>query len=488
MKTDISPQFISELFERYLNETGIKHGRTTPRWPQANGEVKRQNNALLKCMRIAQAQGQDWKKELNKFLLAYRTTPHSTTGALCSKAHLNSSLSEILRVTWPGVLPPTLRRVPTNKRNSLKVAWNDLYSTGGVKIASFKGVCVEVTSENHKRRGSKNEVVRKEAGPLHPDARTTELLQHLSLYQYTSVDSPGVKPPDAQAARLSSTLVDVENSLKHCLLKLEKLSGTMYVDVEWTPAEDDGDALVNGYQVLVNGKQYGSLLNTYVNHTRLKLNAYDLVHRISIVTVTNHPVGNSEPSDEIAVFTEPFLPFATFCFHNIHSKDVRFPEEGCCAYSDSLSKELNSDSLGTYNIAAVNLGTLRRRVPPAAVTVLDVFEGAWHLLIPTKLRKPTIILFWTKWCLASKIAMKSFVRYSRGHGKRISFITCCCASYESTTNHRHSLAEVIVENAWRDDKCIRHCCSCHSTSPGFNPAKKSTANNKHKSGKEVLYN
>ena len=31
-------------------------------------------------MKIIQSQGKDLKTELNKFLLAYRTTPHSTTG------------------------------------------------------------------------------------------------------------------------------------------------------------------------------------------------------------------------------------------------------------------------------------------------------------------------------------------------------------------------------------------------------------------------
>ena len=48
--------------------------------PQANGEVERQNRSLLKATRIAQATGKDWHKELNKFLLAYRSIPHTITG------------------------------------------------------------------------------------------------------------------------------------------------------------------------------------------------------------------------------------------------------------------------------------------------------------------------------------------------------------------------------------------------------------------------
>ena len=36
---------------------------------------------MLKSLKIADAEGKRWKEELNKFLLAYRTTPHSSTGA-----------------------------------------------------------------------------------------------------------------------------------------------------------------------------------------------------------------------------------------------------------------------------------------------------------------------------------------------------------------------------------------------------------------------
>ena len=46
----------------------------TPLWLQANGEVERQNHMLLKAIRIAHAQGQDLRKELRTFLLAYRST------------------------------------------------------------------------------------------------------------------------------------------------------------------------------------------------------------------------------------------------------------------------------------------------------------------------------------------------------------------------------------------------------------------------------
>ena len=61
-------------------DLAVQHIHTTPLWPHANGEVERQKRTLLKAIRIAHAQGQDWRKELRTFLFAYRSTPHPTTG------------------------------------------------------------------------------------------------------------------------------------------------------------------------------------------------------------------------------------------------------------------------------------------------------------------------------------------------------------------------------------------------------------------------
>lgn len=80
IRSDNGPQFVSSQFTEYLEETGIEHRRTTPLWPRANGEVERQNRSLLKAIKVAQVENKSWKRELQTFLLAYRTTPHATTG------------------------------------------------------------------------------------------------------------------------------------------------------------------------------------------------------------------------------------------------------------------------------------------------------------------------------------------------------------------------------------------------------------------------
>ena len=80
LRSDNGPQFRSEVLEQYLEDSGIEYRKTTPLWPQANGEMERQNKSLLKRMKIAQAEGKEWKKEIRKYLVAYRSTPHTTTG------------------------------------------------------------------------------------------------------------------------------------------------------------------------------------------------------------------------------------------------------------------------------------------------------------------------------------------------------------------------------------------------------------------------
>jgi len=81
LKTDNGPQLESEEFETFLAENGIEH-RTTPLlWPQANGEVERQNRILMKSVQIAPIEGKDWRQELQTFLTAFRSTPQMTTGA-----------------------------------------------------------------------------------------------------------------------------------------------------------------------------------------------------------------------------------------------------------------------------------------------------------------------------------------------------------------------------------------------------------------------
>lgn len=79
MQTDNGPQFQSDEFKDFCEENGIKLLHSKPYWPQQNGEVERQNRSILKRLIISQNTNKDWQKELQDYLLMYRSTPHSTT-------------------------------------------------------------------------------------------------------------------------------------------------------------------------------------------------------------------------------------------------------------------------------------------------------------------------------------------------------------------------------------------------------------------------
>ena len=85
IKTDDGRQFVSQEFETFLEEHEIEHRTSTPYWPQANGEVEWQNRTLPKTLKIAHSQKLNIHHELNKFLIAYRSTPHCTTGETPAK-------------------------------------------------------------------------------------------------------------------------------------------------------------------------------------------------------------------------------------------------------------------------------------------------------------------------------------------------------------------------------------------------------------------
>ena len=95
--SDNGPPFNSHELKEYMNQCGIQHHRITPLWPQANGEVESFMTPLGKAIRAARTERRDWHNELPRFLLSYRTTPHTTTGVPPSQLLFN----RIIRNTIP---------------------------------------------------------------------------------------------------------------------------------------------------------------------------------------------------------------------------------------------------------------------------------------------------------------------------------------------------------------------------------------------------
>lgn len=89
---DDAKQFISATFPEYCVNKGIHLNNVSPYWPQANGQVERQNRTLLKRLQIGHQKTGNWKSELNDFLMMYYTTPHTITGKTPTEMLMNRTI------------------------------------------------------------------------------------------------------------------------------------------------------------------------------------------------------------------------------------------------------------------------------------------------------------------------------------------------------------------------------------------------------------
>ena len=83
LSSDNGPPFNGTEFVRYVKALNIKWNPSTPLWPQSNANVENFNKPLVKLLQTTQLEGRNWRQELQRFLLSYRTTPHATTKIAC---------------------------------------------------------------------------------------------------------------------------------------------------------------------------------------------------------------------------------------------------------------------------------------------------------------------------------------------------------------------------------------------------------------------
>lgn len=113
--SDNAPYFSSEQFHRFCETNGIRHRLVAPYNPASNGEAERFVRSFkdgLKPMK-----GSDWKWNVEKFLMAYRATPHATTGRTPSEL----LIGRIIRTKWD-LLRPSVSEAVEAAQTRQKVA------------------------------------------------------------------------------------------------------------------------------------------------------------------------------------------------------------------------------------------------------------------------------------------------------------------------------------------------------------------------------
>lgn len=129
LKTDNAQAFKSVEFTTFLEEYGVEHVTSPPLWPQANGEVERQNQSLLKRLKIAAAEGKHLEIEACKFLLLQNSTPHSTTGVPPAQLIFNRKLRDKL----PCISQPSVQREDIADRDADKKFDGKVYADARAK-------------------------------------------------------------------------------------------------------------------------------------------------------------------------------------------------------------------------------------------------------------------------------------------------------------------------------------------------------------------
>ena len=87
--SDGGPPYNGHKWTGWVRSWGTKPKKTTPELPPANGTVERFNQQLKHVIHTTYADNKDPEEEIQKYVAAYRNTPHSSTGEKPSKLLFN---------------------------------------------------------------------------------------------------------------------------------------------------------------------------------------------------------------------------------------------------------------------------------------------------------------------------------------------------------------------------------------------------------------
>ena len=95
--------FASTEFGNFMAKNGILHLKTAPRHPSSNGLVERSVRTFKDGMKKLEGSEGTVHTKLSRFLLAYRSTPQTTTGVTPAELLFNRSLRTRLDLIRPDV-------------------------------------------------------------------------------------------------------------------------------------------------------------------------------------------------------------------------------------------------------------------------------------------------------------------------------------------------------------------------------------------------
>ena len=113
---DNGAQFVSEEFQAFVRSNGIRHITSAPYHPATNGLAEKAIQTFKQALRSRHLSSKPVKEKLAKFLIAYRNTPHSTTGVSPAQLLLGRLLSTRL-----DLVKPNLNRKMVNQQHQQSI-------------------------------------------------------------------------------------------------------------------------------------------------------------------------------------------------------------------------------------------------------------------------------------------------------------------------------------------------------------------------------
>ena len=101
--SDNSPQFRSEEFAHFLKVNGVKRARVAPYHAASNGLAERMVQSFKNHMKASRGSKLSVQQRIANFLLAYRSTRHTTTGRTPASLFLGRELRTRLTLLRPNV-------------------------------------------------------------------------------------------------------------------------------------------------------------------------------------------------------------------------------------------------------------------------------------------------------------------------------------------------------------------------------------------------
>ena len=154
--SDNGPQFISEMFKYFMKENGINHLRTAAYHQNSNGQAERYVQTVKNGLRSnsTTTSHTDIDSRLDSFLMAYRSTPHTTTGDTPSLRFRGRNINTKLDLMKPDRKSDlVIRKAAQNKYRNAKTR---LLLTGDkIVFRSYSGKQNWVQGTVVKRIGSK---------------------------------------------------------------------------------------------------------------------------------------------------------------------------------------------------------------------------------------------------------------------------------------------------------------------------------------------